>query len=281
MNDFLNYWDEVLAYWVEHGAVPQSESYWDFERIGLYPELMPTPYLGNPVNCSVVILNYNPNATYNLSTEKGREEYRKDAVHHSRLDDPGAMCYHYARNYRKSAFAGGYLGPKADPNYNTSGLQDDGKAWWNKRLEWFNELIPESKKLPFAVELCGWHSKTWAGIKFTKELKRILKERLANVIDEAIRSSDLGVGLSVGAQWSSIILPAFGYKDVTAEVMGLTDYRRGWKPLGGQRNYCIQRNDNGTCIINTWVSRGYRSMDVPSAEYRKVEKEIIRKIKNR
>ena len=280
MNDFLKYWDEVLAYWVEYGEVPASESCWDFEKIGLYCELMPEPYIGNPADCSVVILNYNPGAAkYDLRTQEGVEMYRKDAVHHSRLDDPEAMCHHYARDYRERAFAGSYLGKGVDPKYDTSGLHPKGKQWWEKRLDWFRELVPESKKLPFALELCGWHSYKWENIKYDEKLLNRLKEVLAPVIDEAIKASDLGIGLCVGAQWSAQVLPAVGYRDVTAEVMGLTDYRRGWKPLGGQRNYCIMRNDNGTYIINTWLSRAFNMMRVPSEEFRSVEKDIINRIK--
>ncbi len=280
MNDFLKYWDKVLAYWVEYGEIPESESYWDFGKIGLYPELMPEPYLGNPADCSVVLLNYNPGAAdYDLSTEKGREEYRKDSVHHSRLDDPESMCHHYARNYRGRVFAGSYLGRGVDPKYDTSGLHPAGKKWWSKRLDWFKELIPKSERLPFALELCGWHSNSWENIRYDEMLLNQLKERLDSVIDEAIKSSELGLGFCVGAQWSAKVLPAFGYKDVTAEVLGLHDYRRGWKPLGGQRNYCIMRNDNGTYIINTWLSRGFDMMRVPSEEFRQVEKKIIGSIR--
>lgn len=276
MNDFLKYWDEVLAYWAEHGEVPASESYWDFEKIGLYPELMPEPYIGNPADCSVVILNYNPGAAdYDLRTPEGIEKYRKDTVHHSRLDDPEAMCHHYARNYRERVFAGYYLGRDVDPLYDTACLSDAGKKWWSKRLDWFRELVPESEKLPFALELCGWHSHSWENIKYDDKLLGRLNERLAPVIDGAIRASDLGIGLCVGAQWSAKVLPAFGYRDVTAEVMGLPDYHRGWKPLGGQRNYCIMRNDNGSYIINTWLSQGFNMMRVPSGEFRPVEKDII------
>lgn len=280
MNDFLKYWDEVFAYWVEHGEVPASESYWDFGKIGLYPELMPEPYIGNPADCSVVILNYNPGASdYDLRTPEGIKKYRKDTVHHSRLDDPEAMCHHYARNYRERVFAGYYLGRDVDPLYDSSCLSDAGKKWWSKRLDWFRELVPESEKLPFALELCGWHSHSWENIKYDDKLLGRLNERLAPVIDGAIKASDLGIGLCVGAQWSAKVLPAFGYRDVTAEVMGLPDYHRGWKPLGGQRNYCIMRNDNGSYIINTWLSQGFNMMRVPSGDFRPVEKEIICHIK--
>ena len=60
--------------------------------------------------------------------------------------------------------------------------------------------------------------------------------------------------------------------------MGLKDYKRGWKPLGGTRCYCILRNDNGTYILNTWKS-GFGNMDAPKPEFRPIEKDIIGKIK--
>ena len=150
-------------------------------------------------------------------------------------------------------------------------------SWWCKRLDWIKELVPQSDKLSFAVELCGWHSHKWGNIKYTPELLTKLKELLAPAIEEAIKNSDLGIGLCVGAQWSWSVLPAFGYMDVTDEVMSLKDYKRGWKPLGGTRNYCIMRNDNGIYILNTW-KQGFKNMDVPNNNFRPVEKEIIEKI---
>lgn len=279
MEEYLKYWDEVFAYWVKNGAVHPAESHWHERRIGLYPELMPEPYIGNPYNCSVVIMNYNPGAPdYELNTEEGLEKYRNDAVHHSGLDNPERMCYHYARNYRDRVAAGGYLGRDVDPMFDTSGLTEAGKKWWCKRLDWFKELVPESDKLPFAIELCGWHSNKWGGIKYTKDLLATLKDLFATAIEEAIKASDLGIGLCVGAQWGTRILPAFGYKDVTAEVMGLPDYKGSWKPLDGSRGYRILRNANGVCILNTWKS-GFRNMEVPKPEFRPIEKEIINKIR--
>lgn len=279
MEDYLRYWDEVFAYWVKNGDIPSCEAYWDAEKIGLFHALMPEPYIGDPYNCSLVIMNYNPGAAdYDLATEKGREEYRKDAVHHSALDNPDSMCHHYAHNYRERVAAGGYLGGGVDPMYDNSGLTAAGKKWWKRRLKWIHELAPKSNKLPFAIELCGWHSHNWKGIKFTEELLRTLKTIMAPAIEEAIRNSDLGVGLCVGAQWSWAILPAFGYKDVTGEVMGIPDYHRGWKPLGGQRNYCILCNDNGTFIINTWLSKGF-GMSIPAEKFRCKENEMLQRIR--
>lgn len=281
MEKYLEHWNKVLEEWVTTGAVPSSEAYWQpqIEKIGLFPELMPEPYIGDPYNCSVVIMNYNPGAfNHQIDTEDGLKKYHSDPVHHSRLSDPESMVYHYVHNYRERVAAGGYLGRGVDPMYDTSGLSKGGKDWWNKRLDWFKDLVPQSCKLPFAFELCGWHSHEWKNLKFTPDLLAELKGLLAPAIEEAIKNSDLGIGLCVGAQWSWAVLPAFGYKDVTSEVMGLKDYKRGWKPLGGTRSYCIMRNDNGTYILNTWKS-GFGNMDVPKPEFRPVEKDIIEKIK--
>lgn len=279
MKKFLDYWDKVFIHWVQNGNVPPCESHWLQQAIRLYPELMPEPYIGDPYNCSAVIMNYNPGAPYyNLSTPKGCAAYKNDPVHHSRLSDPTSMVYHYAGNYRQRVAAGGYLGRCVNPMYNTSGLTKAGKCWWCKRLDWIKELIPTSNKLPFAIELCGWHSNTWGGVKYTPVLLAILKNLLAPAIEEAINTSDLGIGLCVGAQWSWTVLPAFGYKDITGAVMGLPNYKRGWKPLGGTRSYCILRNGNGTYIINTWKS-GFGNMDVPKPNFQPIEKDIIKKIK--
>lgn len=275
MNDFIKYWDDVLAYWVLNGSVPPQESFWDFKKIGLLPELMPEPYLGDPENCSVLILNYNPGAPdYDVASE----EYKQDTAHHSQLDNPDKMVFHYAHNYRERMKNGGYVGRDTDPLYNSSNLHPAGKKWWSKRLDWIKELIPESTKNPFALDLCAWHSHEWANVKYDKELLAELKQRLAPVIEETIQKSDLGIGICIGAAWGSQVLPAFGYQDVTAEIMNLTDYRRGWKPLEGSRSYAILRNSNNTYIINSWKT-GFRNMDVPAPEYREIEKDMIKRIK--
>lgn len=280
MEEFLKYWEDVLDYWVKNGSVHPSETHWFKQQINLLPELMPEPYLGDPHNCSVVIMNYNPGAAdYDLNTDEGRNKYRNDAVHHSRLDNPKSMCYHYARNYRERVAAGGYLGKGVDLMYETSGLTESGKKWWNRRLNWFKRLVPDSNKLPFAIELCGWHSNKWGAVNFKDEnLLRTLKELLAPVIEEAIKNSDLGIGLCVGKLWGTIILPYFGYTDVTAEVLGLDNYNGDYKPLSNsQRNYRILRNVNGTHIINTWLTSGF-GMCNPGKRFCEKEREMIRKI---
>lgn len=279
MNEFLKYWDEVLAYWVEHGEVPASETCWNFGKIGLYPKLMPEPYIGNPADCSVVILNYNPGAAdYNLSTEKGREEYRKDNVHHTRLDDPEAMCYYYARNFRERAFAGGYLGRGKDPKYDTSGLHPAGKKWWEKRLDWLKKLVPESKKLPFALELCGWHSKNWRSCNYTPEIKAYIAKHIIPVLKDAIRKSDLGIGLCVGKQFGDTVLGELGFSDITGELgLDIKDQSRGWQPIPKvNRWYRVYRSADGSYIINTWSIGSNRQ---PGVRFEEAEKDLINKIR--
>lgn len=279
MEKYLKYWDKIFRFWVENGSIPPEESYWDKDIIGLLPELMPEPYIGDPYNSSVVIMNYNPGAPkYDLESEEGKNAYEKDAVHHSGLNDPSRMCYHYARNYRERVASGGYFSVAINPMNDDTCLTQDGKCWWCKRLRWFKEIDPNSTQLPFNIELCGWHSHKWNGIKYTPVLLAKLKDLLAPAIEEAIKHSELGIGIAVGAQWGAVILPAFGYKDVTGAIMDLKDYKRGWKPLGGTRNYSILRNDNDTYIINTWKA-GFGNMDVPQPEFRPIEKEMIKRIK--
>lgn len=99
--------------------------HWFKQKIDLLPELMPEPYIGDPHNCSVVIMNYYPGAAnYKRKTEEDIERYRNDAVHYSGLDNPERMCYHYARNYRERVAAGGYLGRDVDPMYKSSLLDN-------------------------------------------------------------------------------------------------------------------------------------------------------------
>ena len=278
MEKFLKHWDDVFKEWHDTGVIPGPEAYWEpfVEKIGLFPELMPEPYMGDPDNCSIVIMNYNPGAA-NYDNEEIKKKYTTDTSHHSRISDPESMVYHYVDNYREQVKKCSYIGPKSDPMYDCSGLSQEGKCWWCKRLIWIKELVPNSDKRPFTLELCGWHSVKWKSFKYTPELLDSLKRLLAPAIDEAIKNSDLGIGLCIGAQWSSVVLPHFGYEDVTSEVMDIQGYKRGWTPLGGTRRYCIWRNDKGTYIINTGKS-GFKNMDVSKPEFRPVEKDMIEKI---
>lgn len=274
MEEFFKYWQGVFDYWVEHGKAPQSEKeLWDFDKVKLVEELMPTPYFGDPAKCSVVLLNYNPNG----GKPESKEEFLKDTAHHANLDKPGYMSHHYARNYREMVASGGYVADDSDPMYNTTGLHPKGKEWWGKRVKWLKELASSTKR-PFVLELCGWHSKQWPAMSYKSKLST-LRERFASVIEEAVKNSDLGIGICVGAKWGEILV-GFGYKDVTGKVMSLDDYERGWKPRDDDwRNYRIFRNDNGTYIINTWKSKGFNMMDVPAAiKFRQTEEDIIKKI---
>lgn len=284
MEDFLKYWDGVLNKWVKTGTMPESESYWEDQNIGLLPELMPCPYLGNPEKCSAVIINYNPGAgDYDLTTEERRAKYLNDASHHCHLDEPYTLSGYMARKFKDVMLSGAYFdfdNPDLPTNFKVN-RQDAGNKWWRKRKEnWIDKLVPDSGKNPFALELCGWASTKWQSVKYTKELLAELRKRLAPIIDEAIANSDLGVGICVGAQWGDKVLPALGYKDVTAEVMGLDHYKRGWQPTEEKyRCFRIMRNDNGTYILNTWLSRGFDMMKVPAESTLPIQKEIIDKIK--
>lgn len=84
MYKFLKYWDEVFDYWMETGKVQSDESHWFMQKTELLPELMPEPYMGDPYNCSVTIMNYNPGAfNHKTNTEEGQKLYRTDPAHHT------------------------------------------------------------------------------------------------------------------------------------------------------------------------------------------------------
>lgn len=279
---FLEYWDKEMEYWVKHGKMSQQEEkLWKDVNPDICPELMPGPYQGDPENCSIVILNYNPGRP--SAYDKNKDSCNDDPVHHSRLNDPKSMCFHYAHDYRKKMKQGGYLGQGRTDLYDSTGLTQEGKCWWCKRLQWFKELLTDSSKLPFSLELCGWHSKSWHNLpaKKSKEILTTLRHRLSGVIEESISKSELGVGICVGKQWGDLILPAFGYKDVSAEfptpsgMIGDKDTERHYRVM---RKENVQGND--IYIINTWLSKGYQKMNVPSPKFRDYERRLIQAIKD-
>lgn len=280
MEDFFNYWDNVMAYWIENGKMPESEAYWSEQNIDLLPELMPAPYLGDPEYCSALILNYNPGAHFDFSKPGELEKFNNCTGHHNQLGNPrslaGAMSHRY-REINRRYFD--FSDPTLPQNFTDVKGNTDGPKWWIHRKKWIDALLPvENGNNPFAIELCAWGSNRWGNIKYNKKLLSELKSRLAQVIEEVICRSDLRVGICVGTQWGDHVLKSFGYKDVTSEF---TDFKnRGWKPCDDRRNYRILRNDNHTYILNTWKSKGFDMMGVPEEKpFRAFEKDIIEKIK--
>ena len=73
---FIDYWDEVVRQWLDHNSKDElfteyaeeqhtvinaiNENCKNSDIYKLNTMHMPEPYWGNPLNCSIVLLDYNP-----------------------------------------------------------------------------------------------------------------------------------------------------------------------------------------------------------------------------
>lgn len=262
IQDFIDYWAWIFKYWLTMRKIPSCDPFSRYiyalgNKQGLLDELTPNPYVGNPFKCSAVILNYNPGAS-----QKRLNNLAEDPQHYNQRFDSDKICGHMAHNHWQVMQSGEYFdfGNQKYPEHRAG--QDDGPKWWKGRKEWIDELIPNTNLNPFGLEICGWHSNSWGGVSYNKDLLQSLKNRLAGVIEESINRSALGIGICVGSQYG-VILPAFGYNDVSNEV--LVSIALTPKDEEKYREYRVFRNQNGTYIINTWLTKGYSMMDVPTS----------------
>lgn len=196
---FVDYWDIVIKQWLRNNF--NCSELMEQKKIGIdlgigidsINNRLPEPYWGNPDNCSFVIMGYNPGPCHD-----SRHNYRFCA------DSYNSMIYEIKRS-KYSVFA------KSFPLYRdlTSSelwFEDSiGREWWQKQKDkWIDCLLKkkETKKLPFAMEFCAWHSDEWKGLKAGVIYNNIkYYEILINAFIEAIKRSDCHVGICFGCEF--------------------------------------------------------------------------------
>ena len=219
LNEFFNYWDGVVASWLKGEEFDcDQQRILEKKWLNLSPKHMPEPYWGNPEECSIVIANYNPGG----GTDRNMHVYLNCAD----------WEHTFIKAVKKSKYSDIALGfPIIDePNLNEpipAWWEDyGGSKWWRKKHDWLKNSIINNGKLhdllvnhnidttkikecgnkkPFAVEFCGWHSKSWPGNACGKlyedeQLKSIIDDYFIDVLVEAIRCSDSQLGVCTGKQ---------------------------------------------------------------------------------
>lgn len=281
MNEFIEYWDEVIREWSKGKGllknVPQTERVWfdktkdntkDNTKTKLISEYMPEPYGGNPDKCSAVVINYNPGGSDIIK----EDEY----CHISQVATKGSMPDMMGKNYSKTALEFPWLNPADQrPAFMNDERLKPTINWLKNRKEWVDSLTGKASdsNMPFFIDICGWHSKNWKGVRFksnsrydAEPLVEYLKKHILPVLMYAIPKSELGIGLCVGKQFADVILPTLGFKATTEPV----------QPKAEKHRYFQAFENNGVKILCTW-SRG--SNKRPSSEYLTFEKEFISKLK--
>lgn len=274
MNNFyITYWDNVIREWADSGYVPASEECWFTPDSTLRRELMPEPYWGDPENCSAVLLNYNPGGP-------DGEPSPTDNCHriHVLSGDMTKMSGAMYSCYSRIALEFPWLDESCRDDFTSNAAHSSTKKWMRQRNRWISRIAGSGRK-PFFLDLCGWHSKNWRLRELTPEIDAYVAQHLLPVLGEAVKKSDLGIGLCVGKQIGDEVLSKLGYMDVTAELgFDVKDMDKGWQPDSEvNRWYRVYRSADGLYFINTWAIGSNRQ---PGARFNKHEQEIITKIKN-
>ena len=250
IHGFMEYWDDLIAQWLlkSYGSYPLSEqaSFAGDLKIpnDSIDNRMPEPYWGDPENCSVVIMNYNSGPCLD-----SRHTYRTCA------NTPECMI-HEVNKHKYSGFAKSF--PLYRPLSPTELWFEDsiGRGWWqNQKTKWIADLIKgiESDKLPFAMEICAWHSDNWPGINKTnlKKHKALIEDRVLNVLLEAVKNSDFKVGLCFGKRIGTQLLDQYVPTRFSVIKSGI--------------NYKVYCFDEDYFIVNYWDDKNSRNRYPKSA----------------
>lgn len=296
--DFIDYWDYNIKMWanriVNSNGLTSNEFFWPEKKIGLIPELIPEPYYGDPNNCSIVILNFNPHADVNPDNSKNGT----DTCHIKHVKNINTVCGQLVTyGYSKVAKDFPILGEKDEINPFHS---YDGRPWWVKKKEWLNRLFnakykeidakgKKSSKRPFALELCAWHSSNWRGVSYKDVILENIAARLEGVLTQSILNSDLKIGVCVGAAFGDKILRRMGFEEIKvpqsvvckgnvvaeSEIQSTKTYYRN---NSKSRGYRVFRHKSGAIIINTWApgSNGSPNKD----NFCEFERELIKYLYN-
>lgn len=239
--DFIKYWDEVVRQWLDNDADFNSFNGVAAEQSAVIKAIyenckgdpdyiintmhMPEPYWGDPSNCSIVLLDYNPaggsdpNCHTTIKYKDGDEtgmkliKYVKDDNCYSKFAKkcPVFRDEKYLKENGMSWFCakkekggkGGY----------------EGYYWWQSKREWLDHLVEvtcgkKDGKLPFGMELCGWHSKNWSSnITWIDSCCEIINKRAIQPLFAAMKNSlgnsPIKIAVCIGSEFSPELLGQF------------------------------------------------------------------------
>lgn len=268
LEEYVQHWDNKINKWfLSPNEVVTDKD--DFQY-----EYMPEPYIGNPYNPSSVILNFNPGI----------------GVCHSWMalkDVQGSLIHKVANSTYSKVFMDF---PYLRDGESIELLHWDnspGRKWWKERYKWIDHIVNKTcgnngGLMPFALELCPWHSAKWNSNKFIiklendDEFKQSVETNVISVFEEAIRKSHCPFGISIGKKFDDV-LSIYGYDDVTKEYYQGTD-KDGYKLIPNiNRYYRIFRKDDIN-VLNIWHQGGNR---IPSIKFWEKESNIVEEIKNK
>lgn len=315
---YINYWNNVVRAWLDYDLFDKDLRK-EKEQVLCHSILskvlrthhVPGPYMGNPKKASIVILNYNPGGSSDNDYTKCHQCLRCNRNYYSVIN--------YIDRHGYSGFAEDfpYLNDNVSEELKRS--LDGGKKWWLKKKKWIDNLTSaycseESKdkketkrksknnkrltKLPFAMEVCGWHSKGWPSnvlnnLNSNQGLGNHLNKTVVQpMIDVIIKNKTFGV--CIGGAIGDMLLN-MGFVNITdrlanhlnipssaaVNVINVSFVNNVYTFIPNPnvkkgRNYRLLKYGNGedgsVYIINTWVNGSNKH---PSKALFNFEKEIV------
>ena len=269
---FIGYWDQVVRQWLDKnndwkamtdGETEEARATREQRQIieainGTYKKdskyqintiHMPEPYWGNPTDCSIVLMNYNPagglkvnrHATISCKDCKGCEPL---TVEDKEIMGPTTFIK-YVNEKGYSHFAADespVFKTEEELGADMKWFWDEdngyeGYGWWKQKCGWLGHLVEiicgkkDEERWPFAMELCGWHSKEWkTDMKWIDKCRPIIKERtilpLLKAMEKSLPGSSTKIAVCIGAGFSKTSLERFfqdkkqdvTFQDVTGQI---------------------------------------------------------------
>lgn len=269
MIPFINYWDYAISDWLSYTIDPEQAAYGSL----LNPDYLPEPYWGDPDNCSFVIVNYNPGGGNNLDPHT----YRTCA--NSCCSIPSLIKYVKNQGYSKAALDFPLLQSSAaliNKGWNWF-LNYGGYIWWQRKRDWIKHLASVAKVptiddglMPFALELCPWHSPKWPGpsLLIKDPLIKVIRQRVINVMHYAICRSKGKFAVCIGKDFTDI-LPQFRFIPCSKAIRPISEVDRFYQ--------LFRHKVTDLPVLVTWANGSNRH---PSSKFYAFEGTMISNIQN-
>ena len=187
-----------------------------------------------------------------------------------------------SKKYSKIALTFPYLKTGSDTRFANWDVYEACK-WWNSKVSWLNHVyssfdttFSRDGVLPFAIELCAWHSANWpTNLNKIKSNNIFWEEEIENIISvicKAIDKSHYKFAYSVGKPIGEI-LKEYDFYDVD---LPFNKENGGYLiKEGTKRYYRLLRDKNRHFVVNTW---SIGSNNYPSRNFFDIDKYMFGKI---
>ena len=269
LSSYINFWDQTIESLFANSSVKSLPLNLG---IKIQEDYMPEPYMGDPNNCSFVIVNLNP------GTGVCHSCFKQQDINGTLINKAKTLGYSTAVKDYPYLQEGKVVGLD---NWDDS----PGRKWWKSKEWWIKHMlnvcdnsydpkrpIPDGY-YPFAMELFAWHTKSWPGALNSKMMKSGIfgTEIFNDVIEplhEAINNSKFKFAFCVGKPIGSIIGSFNVFSKINDDpVQPIKDT---------QRFYDIYHDGESCYFLNTWAQGGNT---YPSDKFSEKEKEFVKSFK--